>query len=342
MPDSKPKPEEEEGSVTKVLGTLGELGKGAAQEFTGALSSGADTLSDIYQKLREETGEVLSYNPQQDEYPHGFIQGGNISFYTDPQDPNNPYQAHITYEKGKPGELVRIGQDYKGPLTVRPKSDKQFAYEHGYEGKSIVEITDIPRGIDGKPTGVVVLDSDDELMFIPKESLGRVPSAQTLLRQMKEEAQAEEQESDEPAEVRRPTLQEAFGYLDTPLELTAAANHPFYQFMREEAEAREDELQELRAAKQGEAIGYAYTAGPYEGQDLSDEQIFEASAIDFGNAQENYDEALKHEFDGVEVTGFDDGSVFMDAGEGVINVTGHPAYDPNHEDYSGPPVDKEG
>jgi len=332
MPDTKPKPEEE-GSVTKPLSMLGELGAEAAKGLPKVIDYGSDTLSSMYQKLREEAGEVLSYNPQQDEHPHGFIKGGNIRLVGDPEDPNNPYQAHITYEQGKPGELVRVGQDYKGPLTARPKSDKKFAYEHGYEGTNIVEIADIPRGLDGKPTGVVVLTSDDELLFIPKESLGRLPNPEALLRKMKAEAQAEEEalESAEMEALRQPNpvlsdMGREF------LEDMEAVTTPFVSYQQR---AREIE---------GDALGYAAEHGPYHGQNLTDEEVYEASAKDFAAARDDPDggEVETREIDGAVITEFGNGTFFMWTGEGNINVTGHPGYDHTHPDYKEPQADEEG
>jgi hypothetical protein len=101
------------------------------------------------------------------------------------------------------------------------------------------------------------------------------------------------------------------------------------------------EKEEVKRRIAGDALGYSKLDGPYTGQNLSDYEVYEASEIDFDNASDNYDEVATREYNGIKRTEFDDGSVFIDTGNGVINVTGHPGHDPNHEDYYGPPVDEE-
>ena len=341
MPDSKPKPEEaeEEGSVTEALSSPGKLVAEAAKGVPKAVGYGADTLSDIYQKLRKESGEVLSYNPQQDEHPHGFIQGGNISFREDPQDPNNPYKVRIN--SGNVTKDVRIGQEYKGPLTVRPKSDKRFAYEHGYEGKNIVEITDIPRGLDGKPTGIVVLDSDDELMFIPKESLGRLPNPEALLRRMKVEAQAEQAEQAQQVDSDGfPDYVDRSDFIEEYQDSFRATREELLEsgLLDPLPTVDVDEMRERREVQEGDALGYAAEDGPYHGQDLTNEEVYEASAADFKAARDDPDggEVETREYDGAVITEFGNGTFFMTTGEGVVNVTGHPGYDHTHPDYVEP------
>jgi len=241
-------------------------------------------------------------------------------------------EADVPYRLG--GTQVRGGNRTPYLIGGEESDISKYTVATDYGTRTIRDISDIVPG-KGVLFQVDADEGDTREVFVPMERLSGT------MRDAAEEIDRQRREAQAPEAYPQLTKQQAsaigsfFSHADA-MEL-AALNTPFYQYMREEAEAREDERQN----KQGDAVGYAHTAGPYEGQDLTDEEVYEASAEDFDNARDNYDEVASRAFDGVEVIEFDDGSVFMDAGEGVINVTGHPGYDPNHEDYYGPPVDEE-
>tara|TARA_R110000824_G_scaffold80523_2_gene202511 strand:- start:39 stop:839 length:801 start_codon:yes stop_codon:yes gene_type:complete len=85
-----------------------------------------------------------------------------------------------------------------------------------------------------------------------------------------------------------------------------------------------------RLSRQGDALGYASEKGPYAGQDLSDDDIFEASKRDLEDAS-SYGEYSTQESDGIESITYDtpDGlRTFAILPGGAVNVTGHLSYGP--------------
>ena len=152
----------------------------------------SDLFEDVMKAKRQEVPQAVP--PLQDTLAHGSIQGGKIQIVPDSGDPNNPFQALIT-NNDKTREYVRIGQEYKGPLTALIKSSRDIDYDVGSKGRSIKEITEFVTDKQGKPTGIVVLDSDDDELFIPMASLGRIgkePNPEAMLKDMKDQARAED------------------------------------------------------------------------------------------------------------------------------------------------------
>lgn len=326
MADLKTK-SNESAPVTESANMLGQSVASTAQGTVQGIASGVGSLSDMYQKLRKDASGALSAfqappslsetqkqiltDVNTGKIPSAGIHRGAFNVES-AKDASVPYRLSGTQVKGGKQTPYRMGGEESSI------SDYEVITDQGVQ--SIRDISDIVPG-----KGVLFMvdagGNDTREVFVPMERLkGSLRDASEEIDKQRREAQAEERRR-LAAPFFQYSLDQRYQF-DNRGEGTAIVDPPDEEDSGDEDENDDEDLKTTI----GDALGYASDKGPYAGQDLSDEDVYAASAIDFDNAN---NEVERREVNGVEVIEFENESVFIDTGDGVINVTGHPDYDPN-------------